>query len=125
MVNYIPCKLFNNGERTCKQICKNVLYLIKEDFCKSDNHKECPYYKIFENPELICEFIMDCNENDFAFLMPFEKMLEVSNNYCLNTENKESCERYKKHSEGITPHDKLLPDGTVLIGDLFNPPKKN
>lgn len=110
----MPCPHYKNGERTCKQICKNVLHLIDEEFCKTDYYKNCPYYQIIKNPEALCEYIQECNENDFAFTLDFQQMISLAKNYCLNSKNKEKCARYISLKKGKKPHIRLLPDGKIL-----------
>jgi hypothetical protein len=111
--NVLSCPYLKNDERVCEQICKNVLYLIKAEFCITESHIRCPYYKILENPNALCPHIKDCNQNYFAFTLPFDKMLEAANTYCINPNNRENCERYKMYMSGEKPSEKLLPDGMI------------
>ncbi len=108
------CPHFSNGERNCKEICKNVLHLIDNEICTSDTHQKCPYYQIIEQPNRLCEFILKCNENDFAFSLELQDMITIANTYCLHQENKKTCARYKYFKKEETPHPRLLPDNTLL-----------
>jgi hypothetical protein len=105
--------LYNDLTRECAEKFEDVINISNFDVCDSDRFKECPFYRILNEPEKLCKYVYKCVQDEFIWKEPFERIIWVSNNYCLS-ENKINCERYKLMKAGKTVPKKLLADGSKI-----------
>lgn len=83
------------------------------DYCDTDRHTDCPFFKTINNIGFHCECVEKCPTYKHFGISDFEKFVEITNRYCLS-ENNVNCERFKLRKEGKEIPLDLLPDGTKL-----------
>ncbi len=107
------CPLYKDYTREClgeTEVHPTNITKIILDFCSSNKHKECPFYKMLIVKENICKHIQKCPA--FAKFQDgaFHAFVETSNKYC-TSENHAECERYKLKEKGNEVPTWLHPDG--------------
>jgi len=113
----MSCPMYKDFTRECAEKFKEVINISNFNVCNSDRYKECPFYRIFNEPEKLCEYVHKCVGGEFIWKESFERIMWVSNNYCLS-ENKINCERYKLMKTGKTVPENLLADGSKIELDV-------
>lgn len=93
------CPLYNDYTRECIEHFRNVIKIVNFDFCQSDKYKTCPFYRIINKIEPICEYAKRCpvyfhvNDGDF------ESLVKMANKYCFS-DNCNKCARFKIRKKG-------------------------
>jgi len=121
----MDCPLFKNSTRHCIHKFSEIVSIGTFEYCNSDGHKMCPFYKIIVEKSPNCEFINKCG---ISFLEHFSyaRMVEMYElnpqnflNYCLSDVKKMNCALYKYQKEGKDCPKDLLPDGRKInLDDL-------
>jgi len=83
------------------------------DYCQTDKHKECPFFRTLNNIDFHCECIEKCAAYKYFSISDFEKFAEITKRYCLS-ENNVNCERFKLRKSGEVVPENLLPDGNWI-----------
>ena len=116
----MQCCLLNDESRECENKFSFLVQDVSYDFCKSEDFKICPFYKIIVNNKTFCENIEDCgfhfhrlNSVIHHNTNTFKKIKNLIFDYCLS-ENKEECARLKLKNKEKTVPKTLLQDGTKL-----------
>ncbi|MFC1644582.1 hypothetical protein ACFL08_00970 [Patescibacteria group bacterium] len=109
------CPLFVDFTREC--IKKIEDYPAKVSFkmlqfCQSEEHVDCPFYKILETDENVCEKITKCPAFKKFKNGEFDKFVDVSNRFCTSEKHTE-CARFKTSRKGAVP-ESLHPDGHTV-----------
>lgn len=104
------CPMFIDYTRTCLD---KIGFLPRNtfDYCQSDKHRECPFFKTLNNIGFHCECIENCPAYGYFGISDFRKFIEIANSYCLS-ENSVNCERFKLRKAGKAVPRGLLPDGS-------------
>ena len=106
----MSCPMYKDFTRECIETFEVIIHLSNINFCESDRHKECPFYRYINETEKRCEYAERCLHGKTVLETPFERMVSVSKTYCF-CENKVNCERYKVMKSG-----KVTPEGLGVDG---------
>lgn len=100
----------------CRECLDKISFLPSNTFnyCETDKHKDCPFFKTIKNVGYHCECLEKCPAYKQFGIFEFDKFVEIANKYCLSSNNV-SCERFKLRKDGKEVPEDLLPDGTKLI----------
>ena len=109
----MSCPMYKDFTRECAEKFEEVINISNFDVCESDRYKECPFYRILNEPEKLCKYVHKCVQGEFIRKESFERIMWVSNTYCLS-ENKVNCERYKIMKTGKTVPEGLRADGSKI-----------
>jgi len=101
--------MYKDFTRECAEKFEEVINISNFDVCDSDRYKECPFYRILNEPEKLCKYVDKCVHGKIIWKSSFERIIWVSNTYCLS-ENKVNCERYKLMETGKTVPENLRAD---------------
>jgi len=108
----VKCPMYVDYARDCV-VKIGFLPHTSLDYCETEKHEECPFFRTINNIGLHCEYVHKCPAFKHFGIHDFEQFVEMANKYCLS-ENKVNCERFKlRKAEKEAPED-LLPDGTKL-----------
>ncbi len=108
----MKCEMFVDYTRECIKNIGFVPQAYTYDYCQTDKHIECPFFKAIKNIGLHCDCLEKCASYNHFKVYNFEKFIEIANAYCLS-ENSANCARYKMRKSGQTPPEGLLPDGSI------------
>jgi hypothetical protein len=114
------CPMFVDFSRECLPHIKEYPEKLNSNiigYCTSDNHLECPFYKILKTKEVVCENILTCAAFKNFQSEEFNEFVAISNKYC-TSENHIACQRYILKKKGETVPIALHPDGTTVAGWL-------
>lgn len=105
------CPLFVDFTRECLD---KIEFLPQDTFeyCVSDKHIDCPFYRALKNIGAHCEYIDKCVAYKYFGAKDFEKFVEITKSYCL-CPNNVKCARFKIKSSGEVVPEDLLPDGST------------
>jgi len=109
----MTCPMFKDYTRTCIESFKEISKVTSYELCESDKFEECPAYQIEFKKKGQCEFLDDCKKNTNLDGADFEQVKELGNKFCLSTENKVNCARYKLLIKGEIVPNKLLANGNI------------
>ena len=109
----MSCPLYKDFTRECAEKFEGIVQISSFDVCESDRYKECPFYRLINEPEKLCEYADRCVQGEFIWKESFERIMWVSNTYCLS-ENKVNCERYKLMKTGEVVPENLRVDGSRI-----------
>ena len=109
----MSCPMYKDFTRECIESFKEIITISNIDVCDSDRYKECPFYRILNDPEKLCEYADKCVHSKIFWKSSFERIMWISKTYCLS-ENKVNCARYKVMKTGKTPPEGLLVDGNRI-----------
>jgi len=107
----MSCPLYNDFTRECAEKFEEVINISNFDICNSDSYKHCPFYKILNEPEKLCEYGDNCLHSKTIWTSSIERIMWIAETYCFS-ENKVNCERYKVMKSGKTSPEGLLVDGS-------------
>ena len=112
------CPLFedvNRGyfTRRCITRFEDVIQISNFDICVSDGYRDCPFYRIINKIEPICEFAEKCPMYFHIAESDFKELLTMTKEYCFS-ENYENCERYKLRKAGKDVPKELYPNGSIV-----------
>jgi len=106
----MSCPMYKDFTRECIEKFEEIINISNLDVCESDRYKECPFYRILNEPEKHCKYIYKCLEGAAIWKLSFERITQVSKTYCFS-ENRVNCERYKVMKTG-----KAIPEGLCADG---------
>ncbi len=106
----MSCPMYKDFTRECIEKFEEIITISNLDVCDSDRYKECPFYRLLNEPEKLCEYADKCLHGKTIWKSPFERIMWVSKTYCFS-ENKVNCERYKVMKAG-----KAIPEGLGADG---------
>lgn len=105
----MSCPFFVDCTREC---VKEIRELPADtfDFCTTQRHVDCPFYRSIRKIGPFCERIPDCSVYNLFRSEDFQAFVKMTREFCLSTQNA-TCQRYiLKKSGSVVPPD-LLPDG--------------
>ena len=54
------CPMYKDFTRECAEKFEEVIHISNFDICDSDRYKECPFFRILNEPEKLCEYADKC-----------------------------------------------------------------
>ncbi len=109
----MSCPLYNDYTRECIQHFKEVVKIINFDFCESDKNLQCPFYRIINKIEPICEYAKRCPVYFHTAEKNFDSLVDMTEKYCFS-DNYTNCARFKQRKNGKHPPKGLYPDGNMV-----------
>jgi len=112
------CPLYKDYTRECASKFRSLVNFTDFEFCKSDEYKNCLFYRTIKNSKECCKFAEKCIELHLnmptdEFKITIHDLNEMGKYYCF-TENKKNCAIYKKYEKGEEVSPFLHPDGTLV-----------
>ena len=119
------CPLFKNSTRHCIEKFSEIVSIGTFEYCTTDGHKMCPFYRIIVEKSPYCEFINECGLS-FLEYFSYARMIEMYElnpqsflDYCLSEGKKMNCALYECKKEEKDCPKGLLPDGRKIeLDDL-------
>ena len=105
------CPMYNNYERDCVRMSKELAHVFSFEYCKSERYKECPFYKVTNGEVIPCRFIWLCNEKQKYGKLDMERIILGANTYCFS-DNHVNCEIFKLRNASEDVPKNLTPDGS-------------
>jgi len=102
--------MFIDYVRTCVPHIRLVNDVNTFQYCLTEKHKECPFYRAINKIGHVCEFVATCPIYREISIKDFDRFEKMVKNYCLSKEHC-SCARYVVRKKKEVPPDNLLPDG--------------
>ena len=109
----MSCPMYKDFTRECIEKFEEIINISNLNVCESDRYKECPFYRIFNEPEKLCEYADKCLHGKTIWTSSFERIMWISKTYCFS-ENKVNCERNKVMKTGKATPEGLRVDGSRI-----------
>lgn len=108
--------MFNDFTREClTKIEVYPVHITSEmmSYCSSDKHLDCPFYKILNTKEVVCQHILKCSAFRNFHSAEFKNFVALSSKYC-TSKNHLACQRFILKEKGGEVPITLHPDGTHI-----------
>lgn len=107
------CPMYKDFTRECITRFGGIIHFSSFDICEADGYRDCPFYRVINKIEPICEYAEKCSIYFFVGTFDFGELIAEAKKYCFS-KNYENCERYKLRKAGKEPPKELYPDGSIV-----------
>lgn len=116
------CPRFYNNNKNCAYILNDIVDIIDEKLCTSENgYTDCIFYKMLNQPkEKQCRYMEVCSHIASVTLrnLDYDKIKSECETYCLSENNQLNCAIYKLMDDLKTVPIGLLPSGEIILPEI-------